>query len=222
MKNYAIIVAGGSGSRMKAEVPKQFLLLNGKPVLMHTIEAFHRSAVRPDIILSLNSDFISYWKELCLHYQFNIPHKIIEGGRQRFDSVKNALNLVQESSIIAVHDGVRPITSNNLISRCFSIAAEKGTAIPVINSRDSLRKKEGQFTTALKREDILIVQTPQVFKSELLIEAYKQAFSEVFTDDASVVEQAGHIITVTEGDPRNIKITWPEDLEVAALLQNKT
>jgi len=215
--NYAIIVAGGSGSRMKTEVPKQFLPLNGLPVLMHTITAFHKSSIHPEIILVLNPEFHSYWQNLCTEYNFSIPHKTIAGGAQRFDSVKNALALINEDGYIAVHDAVRPVISEELIKRCFEKAKETQNAIPVVTSRDSLRKKEGEQTKAINRDDILIVQTPQVFKSTLLKEAYSQPFTSEFTDDASVVEKAGHLIHTVEGDFKNIKITYPEDLEIASL-----
>jgi 2-C-methyl-D-erythritol 4-phosphate cytidylyltransferase len=221
MKYYAIIVAGGSGSRMNTEVPKQFLLLNGQPVLMHTISAFYFSELQPEIILVLNKSYQSYWKELLNEYRFSIPHKIVSGGTQRFDSVKNALDLIQEESIIAVHDAVRPIVSKDLIKRCYKEAEEKGNAIPVVSPKDSLRKKEGNQTIAINREDILIVQTPQVFQSEALKKAYSQAFVSEFTDDASVVERAGFKINVIEGEQKNLKITYEEDLEIASVYLEK-
>lgn len=221
MKAYAIIVAGGSGSRMNAQVPKQFLVLKKQPVLMHTISAFYNSGARPEIILSLNPGYLSYWQDLCRKYNFEIPHHLVAGGEQRFHSVQNALNLVQQDSLVAVHDAVRPIVSESLIERCFELAKEKGTAIPVVGSRDSLRTITGTTTKALRREDILIVQTPQVFRSQILKQAYQQEFSEEYTDDASVVEKAGYSIEITAGDYKNIKITWPEDLEIASLFLAK-
>lgn len=203
---------------MNADLPKQFHLLLEKPVLMHTIEAFANSALRPEIILVLNADFHSYWKELCVQHNFFIPHTLTAGGTERFDSVKNALEHIGPGeSLIAVHDAVRPVISDELITRCFKEAQAKGSVIPVTESRDSLRIIRGSGTEALSRADILIVQTPQVFKSEILKEAYKQAFSPVFTDDASVVEKAGFKICVTSGAPSNIKITYPEDLAIASM-----
>lgn len=221
MKYYVIIVAGGTGSRMNASIPKQFLLLNEKPVLMHTIRAFHQSSVKPVILLVLNSSYHSYWTDLCNEFGFDIKHTVIGGGEQRFDSVKNALSFVEPDSLVAVHDAVRPVVSEELICRCFSEAAENGSAIPVTASRDSLRRREGEHSVALRREDIFIVQTPQVFRSSILKQAYLQPFNSEFTDDASVVEKNGGNIHTTEGDPANIKITYPEDLEIAALLLNK-
>ena len=217
MKYYAIIVAGGSGSRMGTSIPKQFLLLDGLPVLMHTIRAFHQSSLQPEIILVLNQSFNSLWTELCTGHSFDIPHKIIPGGSQRFDSVKNALAQISDESVTAVHDAVRPVISDDLITRCFRHAEEHGTAIPVVGSRDSLRRKVDNSTVALNRDEILIVQTPQVFKSGMLKTAYRQNFSSEFTDDASVVEKAGFNISTVEGDLRNIKITFQEDLQVASL-----
>ena len=222
MKYYAIIVAGGSGSRMKSDIPKQFLLLQGKPVLMHTIEAFYYSDLKPEIILVLNSEYIKLWSELIIKFNFDIPVSVVNNGEQRFHSVKNALSIVQEDSIVAVHDAVRPIVSNELITRSFRLAAESKAVIPAVTSKDSVRKKEGDHTKALNRADILLVQTPQVFQSNLLQHAYLQDYSPEFTDDASVVEKTGIKIVVTEGDYKNIKITYAEDLQLAEVyLQNR-
>jgi len=215
--NYAIIVAGGSGSRMKSDKPKQFLLLNGMPVLMHTIKAFYNSSAKPNILLVLNTTFHDYWAGLCREHSFDIPHQIIAGGNERFNSVKNALNTIAQDGLIAVHDAVRPVVSDELITRCFVDASKHGATIPVTSSRDSLRKKEGGTTRAINRDDILIVQTPQVFKSEILRKAYNQEFTPEFTDDASVVEKAGFSISLVEGDFKNIKITYPEDLQMASI-----
>lgn len=220
MKFYAIIVAGGSGNRMKAEVPKQFLLLNEKPVLMHTIEAFYLSELRPEIILVLNDQYHIFWGDLCSQYHFEIPHKLVKGGKERFNSVKNALQLVDAESVVAVHDAVRPVITNELIVRCFKEAEINGSAIPVTQSRDSLRKIEGDLTKTVPREEIVLVQTPQVFQSSLLLSAYTQDYSDEFTDDASVVEKSGNKVHITAGDQMNIKITYPEDLGVASLFLN--
>ncbi len=217
MKFYAIIVAGGSGSRMNSEIPKQFIPLLGKPVLMHTIEAFYYSELRPEILLVLSRNFHPFWNELCLKYDFSIPHQVIEGGAERFYSVKNAVDTIDDESVIAVHDAVRPVVDNELITRCFSEAQVHKAVVPVIESRDSLRKKENDTTSAIAREEILIVQTPQVFESSLLKKAYEQNYSKDFTDDASVVEKAGGKIHITSGDFKNLKVTYPEDLEVASL-----
>ncbi|PRY53048.1 2-C-methyl-D-erythritol 4-phosphate cytidylyltransferase [Arcticibacter pallidicorallinus] len=203
---------------MNADLPKQFHLLQGKPVLMHSIEAFAGSAMSPEIIIVLNADFHSYWKELCVQHNFFIPHQLIAGGTERFHSVKNALDCISPGeSLIAVHDAVRPVITDELITRCYNEAEVKGSVIPVTESRDSLRIIRGSGTEALSRADILIVQTPQVFRGDVLKEAYQQTFSSVFTDDASVVEKAGFRISTTAGAPSNIKITYPEDLAIATL-----
>lgn len=222
MKYYAIIVAGGSGSRMKSDTPKQFLLLHGKPILMHTIEAFYNSDLKPEIILVLNSEYIPLWSELSKKYNFNIPTLLVKSGLQRFHSVKNAVELIHQDSIIAVHDAVRPIVSNELITRSFKLAEQNAAVIPVVTCKDSVRRKDGNNTKALNREDILLVQTPQVFQSGLLKKAYLQDYHSEFTDDASVVEKTGVTISTTEGDYKNIKITFAEDLQLAEIyLQNR-
>lgn len=217
MKYYAIIVAGGSGSRMNADIPKQFHLLSGKPILMRTIEAFHSSDLRPEIILVLNTAYHNLWAELCSRHSFEIPCSVVSSGKERFHSVKNGLELVDEDTIVAVHDAVRPLVSDELITRSFKLATQWPAVIPAVSSKDSVRKREGETTVAINREDILLVQTPQVFQSNLLKRAYLQEYSREFTDDASVVEKAGEKVYITEGDYKNIKITYPEDIQLAEL-----
>ncbi|WP_207423693.1 2-C-methyl-D-erythritol 4-phosphate cytidylyltransferase [Desertivirga brevis] len=219
--NYAIIVAGGSGSRMNSEIPKQFIPVNGLPILMHSIKAFYSSSKKAKIILVLNNLYHLYWRNLCEEYNFTIPHEIKSGGAQRFDSVKNALDTIPDSGLVAVHDAVRPIITEELITRCFNTAEELGTAIPVVPSRDSLRIKKGLITEAIDRDTILIVQTPQVFKSEILKAAYQKPYQPEFTDDASVVEKLGVQVHTVEGDFKNLKITYPEDLEFASIILSK-
>lgn len=221
MKYYAVIVGGGSGSRMQTETPKQFLLLDGRPILMHTIEAFYHSDLKPEIILVLNLDFHQYWENLCKEYNFNIPHIVIKGGSQRFHSVKNGINGIKEKAIIAIHDAVRPLVSNELITRSFLTAEELGNAIAAIKSKDSVRQSDGKTSRALNRDEIFLVQTPQTFSSEILHKAYQQEFRNEFTDDASVVEQMGIAINIIEGDHQNIKITFPEDIQLAHFYLNK-
>ena len=215
MTYYAIIVAGGSGSRMKSNVPKQFLLLNGKPVIMHTVEAFYHSAYRPKIILVLNPETFEQWNELCKQYHFDIPVITVAGGANRFDSVKNGLEYVTKEAIVAVHDAVRPVVSEDLICRSFAEAEKNGNAIPAIKSKDSVRKGAEDSSVAVNRDEIFLVQTPQTFNSTILKRAYEQPFEESFTDDASVVERWGEQIRMIEGDARNIKITFPQDLLLA-------
>lgn len=217
-KSYAIIVAGGSGTRMQAIVPKQFLLLNGRPVLMYTIEAFYHSSYQPQIILVLHANFHTYWQELCQQHQFTIPHQLVSGGETRFHSVRNGLELVEADSLVAVQDAVRPLTSPIIIDAAFAQAAEYGNAVTAVKSRDSVRAVRNGHSESLLRDEIYLVQTPQTFKSDVLKKAYLQPFNEAFTDDASVVEKDGHLIHLNEGDYRNIKITYPEDIAIAELL----
>lgn len=218
VKYYSIIVGGGSGSRMQSDLPKQFLLLNGKPVLMHTIEAFHFSELHPEIILVLNVDFHPYWEKLCKEYNFNIPHQLVRGGLQRFHSVKNALKLIKNNAIVAVHDAVRPLPGGSTITSAFREAEKFGTAVTAVKSSSSVRQQRGEETVGLRREDIFLVQTPQVFKSDILHKAYKQNYRIEFTDDASVVERSGVEVRLVEGENSNIKITYPEDIVIAEAL----
>lgn len=215
MKKYALIVAGGSGLRMKKGTPKQFLLLKGLPILMHSIKAFAESSAHPEIILVINIDFIDVWESLCKQYQFNIPHRVVKGGDTRFDSVRKGLQEIEKNSIVAIHDGVRPLVSQDIILRSYETAEREGTAVTAIPVTDSLRKREGLHTISVAREDYMIVQTPQTFQSDILFKAYRQKFRNEFTDDASVVESSGEKINLIEGHIRNLKITYPEDLILA-------
>lgn len=223
MHNFAIIVAGGSGSRMQSSVPKQFLLLNGKPVLMHTIEAFCKSQSMPQIILVLHSGFHQYWEQLCKEHNFSIPVALVKGGETRFHSVKAGLELIPDelNAIIAIHDAVRPLISPTIIDESFRYAFEHGNAIAAVKSRDSVRQVINDYTISLKREDIYLVQTPQTFQSDLLKKAYKVEYDENFTDDASVVEKSGGIINLINGSHQNFKITFPEDITIAEAILNK-
>lgn len=220
MKYVAIIVGGGSGSRMLSEIPKQFLLLKGQPVLMHTIEAFYNSEYNPEIIVVLNVDFHLHWENLCVLHNFSIPHLLVKGGTQRFDSVKNGIKTIKSTAIIAIHDAVRPLLSPKLIDRSFKEAEQSGNAVAAIKSRDSIRQQSGQNSIPLNREEIYLIQTPQTFSSDILKKAYKQEFRNEFTDDASVVERAGVSINLIEGENRNFKITFPEDIRIAELYLN--
>ena len=218
MKNYAVIVAGGSGNRMQTETPKQFLLLKNLPVLMHTIKAFAQSNTQPRIIVVLHIDQHKHWNRLCQEFNFNIPHQVVAGGTERFYSVKNAISIIEEESFVAIHDAVRPLVSTELIDSCFKQAALYGNVIAAVQSSDSIRMLKNGKTSALKRDEIYLVQTPQTFKLEILREAYEQGFESHFTDDASVVESTGQNINIVEGERNNIKITYPIDLELAELL----
>jgi len=224
MHKYVIIVAGGKGERMGANIPKQFLELSGKPILMHTMEKFKTAFPLIEIILALPENQIDFWKELCFKYQFtNTPHQIVKGGITRFHSVQNALTLVNKKSIVAIHDGVRPLVSQKTITSCFSEASIKGNAIPSINVVESIRhisKQEG-INKAVARNCYKLIQTPQCFASELILSAYKQEFDNSFTDDASVVEELGEAIHLVDGNKENIKITTPEDIIIAKAFLSK-
>jgi 2-C-methyl-D-erythritol 4-phosphate cytidylyltransferase len=223
ISKYVIIVAGGSGTRMGAAVPKQFLLVNGMPVLMHTMLAFYNSGVNPDIVVVLHPDFHAYWAELCEKYNFAIPHLLIAGGETRFHSVKYGLSAINsnDDALIAVHDAVRPLTSALVIQTSYNHAHGHGNAVAAVKSRDSIRQGTQHQSVSLLRDEIYLVQTPQTFKAGLLRKAYEQAFNSKFTDDASVVEQLGVQIRLTEGSHENIKITFPEDIAIAELLLSK-
>ncbi|WEK20965.1 MAG: 2-C-methyl-D-erythritol 4-phosphate cytidylyltransferase [Candidatus Pedobacter colombiensis] len=222
MKYYAIIVAGGSGNRMQSTVPKQFLLLDEKPVLMHTIAAFHSCTLNPHILLVLNIDQHKYWEKLCLQYNFTIPHQIVNGGSQRYHSVKNGLKAIKGKGIVAIHDAVRPLISATLITKSYQVAEEKSNCIIGILPTDSVRKVlENGKSEALNREELALIQTPQTFDMDLLRKAYQAPFRNEFTDDASVAEYAGFKINLIPGERENIKITYPEDLEIAAILKRK-
>lgn len=226
MKTVAIIVAGGSGTRFGAQLPKQFLELDGEPILMRTIEAFEEAlggAVH-DIVVTLPADQMNIWQELCSRYAFVVAHRVVAGGETRWHSVKNALDNIADGAdvdVIAVHDGVRPLATPDLISRVLDAARRDGAAIPVVPLNDSVRQVAGDTSHALDRSSLRAVQTPQAFDARLLLDAYSQPYRPTFTDDASVVECAGHGITLVEGDARNLKITRPMDLALAEYLLNK-
>lgn len=221
MNYYAIIVGGGAGLRMGHQIPKQFLPLNGKPVLMHTLCAFHKSGFRPEIILVLNQNQHAYWQQLCVEHNFTVPHRLIDGGEQRFHSVRNGLMAIRTDGIVAVHDGVRPLASARLIDTAYEKALLNGNAIAAVGASDTIRYTNPNGTEVLDRNKIMLVQTPQTFQLEQLRKAYQQHYSSSFTDDASVVEKAGFQINLLEGERHNFKITFPEDLELASFLINK-
>ncbi len=224
MNKYVIIVAGGKGNRFKSELPKQFFQLGDKPILMHTIKAFFKYEPRLEIIVVLPSDQIDFWKELCLKYKFNIAHKVVAGGKARFHSVKNGLALIDKNGIVGIHDGVRPLIDKQTIKNCYLIAEQRGNAIPVVDLVDSVRKvNENGSNKMVDRSKYKLIQTPQVFKNELILAAYSQKYRNSFTDDASVLEAYDNsIINLVEGNRQNIKITTPEDLIYAeAILESR-
>ena len=217
MSNSCILVAGGNGSRMGTEVPKQFLLIKGIPVLMHTIRNFCDFDPSLQLILVLPENELINWESLCQFHDFKIPHQLIAGGDTRFQSVKNGLSLVLDSDLIAVHDGVRPLVSHETLTRCFNCAAENGAAIPVLPANESVREGNMHESVPVDRSRYFMVQTPQVFKASILREGYQQSWIPEFTDDASVVEHAGVPVHLVTGNRENIKITFPEDLRIAEL-----
>ena len=207
-------------------MPKQFLELAGRPVLMRTIEAFEQTLGSGDreIIVTLPVDQMDLWQNLCNRYAFAMPHRVVPGGETRWHSVKNALDSIGDIAgvdVIAVHDGVRPLADADLINRVLDVARRDGAAIPVVMLNDSVRQVDGDDSHALDRSSLRAVQTPQAFEARLLLDAYGHPFEPTFTDDASVVERAGHKVTLVEGDPRNLKITRPMDLALAEYLLNQ-
>lgn len=219
MKRYAIIVAGGKGLRMGGELPKQFIPIEGRPVLMRTLDTFHACDESIQIILVLPRDHQDYWRELCAQYQFAVPHRIADGGATRFHSVQNGLSLVDApESLVAVHDGVRPFVSHEVISRCYAEAEAHGAVVPVIPVVETVRQLTGEGSVTVDRNAYRLVQTPQTFRATLLRRAYEQPYTDAFTDDASVVEALGEAVTLVDGNRENIKLTTPFDLIVAKAL----
>lgn len=211
-----IITAGGIGKRMGAKIPKQFIRVADLPILMHSIKCFHSFDATSQIIVTLPEDWINYWEDLITEFQFEIAHTIITGGVERYDSIKNALNHCQYE-IIGVHDGVRPLVSHATIERCLQVTKEKGSAIPTLPLKESLRKLTASGSKSVERKNYLSVQTPQFFQAEMLKNAYKIPFHNGITDDASLVEEAGYSITITDGNEENIKVTTPIDLQLVQL-----
>ena len=218
MKKYIIIVAGGSGSRMGLVTPKQFLELLGLPILMHTLKKFQQSIDDGEIILALPEKEQNTWQALCEKHHFDVPHQIVNGGDSRFHSVQNALQKINEKSIVAIHDGVRPLVSETVINNCIQSAEKIGAAVPTLHIHDSIRKISDNGSEIADRSQFVLVQTPQCFQSDIILKAYQQTYQNSFTDDASVVEQLGHNIYLVEGNKENIKITTPEDLKMAEVL----
>lgn len=223
IKKAVVVVAGGKGLRMQTEMPKQFIEINGLPILMHTILKFHSFDPEMQLVLVLPAQHLNFWNSLCERYDFGIKHTVVVGGETRFQSVCNGLLQLLDVDLVAVHDGVRPLVSHATIDRCFKGALQAGTAIPVIDCVESLREVKQGSSCAVDRSCYKLVQTPQVFETQLLLKAYEQAFSPLFTDDASVVEryfeQQTHTvnrqIALVEGNRENIKITTQFDLKIA-------
>ena len=226
--DYIIIVAGGKGLRMGSDIPKQFLPIGGKPVLMRTLERFREYSAELQIILVLPEAQQAYWRELCKQYNFPLPlegaeggfYQLANGGQTRFHSVQNGLAMVPDDAqgVVGVHDGVRPFPSIEVIKNCYETARTKKAVIPVIPVVETVRHLEGEKSVTVPRGDYRLVQTPQTFDIQLLKAANRQPYNDGFTDDASVVESYGYEITLVEGNRENIKITTPYDLKIAEVL----
>lgn len=220
-EKYAVIVAGGKGLRMGGDIPKQFRVIGDRPVLMHTLQLFHRYDNQMHLILVLPRSQREYWNELCRQYRFSVPHTLTDGGDTRFASVRNGLAAVTSSGLVAVHDGVRPFVSLQVIAEAFDAADRLGAVVPVIEVTESLREMiPGGTSRSVPRQQFKVVQTPQVFRTDILKLAYQQPYNEKFTDDASVVESTGYTIGLVPGNPENIKITTPQDLLLAESFVN--
>lgn len=218
MEKIAVIVAGGSGTRMGSEIPKQLLEINNKPILIYTIEAFVSAFDDIKIILVLPAAYLENGKQLMQNYFPIKSIACISGGATRFDSVKAGLSLINSSSIVFVHDAVRCLVSVNLIKLAYQTALKEGSAIPVVPIKDSIRMINGNSSQIINRDVLRAVQTPQTFKSEILLPAFNQPFDLSFTDEASVVEKLGHSVALFPGEDENIKITVPADLEFARIV----
>lgn len=216
MKPTAVIVAGGAGSRMGAAVPKQFLTLNDRPLLVHTIEAFAHAYEDMDIIVVLPAAFIEQGSDIIAKYLPDVQVFFTEGGETRFHSVKKGLSLVQEPSVVFVHDAVRCLVSVSLIRRCYDQAILKGSAIPAVAVRDSMRMLADDGHEVVDRDRLRAIQTPQTFRSDWIQPAFLQPFEPAFTDEATVVERYGNQVSLIEGEETNIKVTYPVDLIIAA------
>lgn len=217
-KKYAVVVAGGKGVRMGGDTPKQFMELAGRPLLMHTIEAFYRFSPEINIIVVLPGSQLDHWQELCRKNNFKIPFRAVEGGASRFQSVKNGLKHIESDGLVAVHDGVRPLISVELIGASFDCAALHGSAVAAVPLKESIRLVDKDATRAVDRATYRMIQTPQTFKVSVLKEAYELEEDDSLTDDASVVERTGQKISLFEGSYFNIKVTTREDLAIAEQL----
>jgi len=219
--NHVVIVAGGLGTRMKSDTPKQFMQLAGKPVVFYSIERFYAFDNTINIILVLPEKHVSEWKELCAQHNFTIPHTIALGGPTRFHSVKSGLHAIEGlEGIVGVHDGARPLINPILIHEAYSVAEKHGNAIPAVAPAETVREVHGAQSRQLNRDHLRLIQTPQCFKLSTLKRAYDAPYNEVFTDDASVAEDMGERIHLIEGDRANLKITTPADLTIAEALLN--
>lgn len=215
-----IITAGGIGKRMNSSLPKQFIQISDKPILMYTIEKFYHFDPKCQILITLPEEWKSYWEELVIEQDFKIPHRVVSGGDERYHSIKNAIQFCY-GDYIAVHDGVRPLVSEETIQKCMAKLRKSDAVIPVVSIAESLRMKgDSGKTLAVDRNEFLIVQTPQCFKRETLEKAYSLEYHSKITDDAGLVEEAGFTISTIKGNSENIKITTQADLKFAELFLN--
>lgn len=221
MRRFVLITAGGSGTRMQSGLPKQFLEIAGLPVLMHTFRAFTEADPGFEYVLVLPETHWDNWKGLCEKHGFGQPHQLASSGPTRFHSVKSGLRFIPDDTLVAIHDGVRPLVSAKVIEQVFYYAAKFGNAVPAVPVNDSLRLVDHALSKPLQREQVRRVQTPQCFRTSLIKKAYNRNYDEAFTDDASLLEADGHRIYLVEGNPENIKITTPADLKMAEALLRK-
>lgn len=223
MKEYALIVAGGKGTRIKSALPKQFIEINGKPILLHTLEAFYRYSEKISVVLVLPEDDFGLWEKICKKFNFNKPLLLQKGGETRFQSVRNGLDQMTGEGLVAIHDGVRPLISEDIIGASFRLAAIHQCAVAAVRLKESIRMTDQDNTKAVDRSRFRMIQTPQTFNLQLIKKAYLMKEDPSLTDDASVAERAGHLISLFEGSYENIKVTTAEDLVIAeSLIKNKS
>lgn len=223
MKEYALIVAGGKGTRIKSALPKQFIEINGKPILLHTLEAFYRYSEKISVVLVLPEDDFGLWEKICKKINFNKPLLLQKGGETRFQSVRNGLDQMTGEGLVAIHDGVRPLVSEDIIGASFRLAAIHQCAVAAVRLKESIRMTDQDNTKAVDRSRFRMIQTPQTFNLQLIKNAYLMKEDPSLTDDASVAERAGHVISLFEGSYENIKVTTAEDLVIAeSLIKNKS
>ncbi len=220
-KKFVLVAAGGTGRRMQTEIPKQFLEIHGVPVLVHTMRAFYDSLPEAETILVVHPEWTDRWKNMANEYLPNRSFRLVEGGKTRFDSVRNGLDEIKGPGLVAVHDAVRPLVHKNLINNLFSEAEKNDNAIPAVPAGDTVRIMKEGYPVGMEREQVFLIQTPQVFDVDLLKKAYRKNFETRFTDDATVYESDGHKISLVPGSAMNIKITLEKDLEIAASFLNK-
>jgi 2-C-methyl-D-erythritol 4-phosphate cytidylyltransferase len=220
-KEYALIVAGGKGTRIKSNVPKQFIELNGKPILLHTLEAFYRYSRSLTVILVLPEDDFNLWKSISTKFNFTDAVVLQQGGATRFQSVRNGLDKIEGGGLVAIHDGVRPLVSEDIIGASFRLAAIHRCAVAAVRLKESIRMTDKDTTKSVDRSKFRLIQTPQTFDVQLIKDAYRMKEDVSLTDDASVAERAGHPISLFEGSFANIKITTEEDLVIAGALMKE-